>query len=86
MSIRTVRLDEDGERLLSQILKTTGMSMSATFKEGLKSFHSELHKAKCNTPYAIFKELDLGPGGYAISSSSDTKKAVKEAIRRKLRH
>ena len=84
MGIRTVRMDDDAERLLSQILQTTDMSISTAFKEGLKALQNELSKGKCDTPYAIFKDLDLGPGGYALGPSSDTNKAVKEAIRRKL--
>ena len=31
-----------------------------------------------------YKELDLGPGGYTTTPSSETKKAVKAAIQRKL--
>jgi hypothetical protein len=37
------------------------------------------------TGYQIYEELDLGPGGYAISLSTETRRGVKEAIRRKLR-
>lgn len=84
MGIRTVRLDDDTERLLSRIMQTTGISISTAFKKGLRALQSELGKEKSRRPYAIYKELDLGPGGYAIASSSDTKKAVKDAIKRKL--
>jgi hypothetical protein len=77
-------MDDDAERLLSRLTKTTGMSISTAFKEGLKVLQAELGKGKTASPYAIYKELDLGPGGYATSPSSETKKAVKEAIQRKL--
>jgi hypothetical protein len=85
MGIRTIRLDDDAEQLLSGIIQTTGMSISTTFKEGLKVLRGELEKTKTASPYAIFEKLDLGPGGYAKAPSSETKKAVKEVIRRKLK-
>jgi hypothetical protein len=37
------------------------------------------------TPYDVYKELDLGPGGYAIAPSTATRRGVREAIRRKLK-
>ena len=84
MAIRTVRLDSDGERLLDHIVQTTGMSISAAFKDGLRVLESELEKEKGAAPYAIYEELELGPGGYSIAPSSSAKKAVKDVIRRKL--
>lgn len=84
MAIRTVRLDSDGERLLDQIVQTTGMSISAAFKDGLRALESELDKEKGAAPYTIYEELDLGPGGYSIAPSSRVKRTVKDAIRRKL--
>lgn len=84
MSIRTIRMDDDAERLLSRIIRNTGMSISTAFKEGLKALQDEHRKTKTKSPYDVFKELDLGPGGYTKASSSETKKGVKEAIQRKL--
>jgi hypothetical protein len=78
-------MDDDAERLLSRIVQTTGLSISATFKEGLKVLQNELGKTRNGSPYDIYKELNLGPGGYVKAPSSETKKAVKEAIQRKLR-
>ncbi|MBW1796825.1 MAG: hypothetical protein JRJ21_00185 [Deltaproteobacteria bacterium] len=84
MAIRTVRLDSDGEQLLDRIVQTSGMSISAAFKEGLRALEGEIENEKGAVPYAIYKELDLGPGGYCAAPSSDAKKSVKDAIRRKL--
>jgi len=85
MGIRTIRMDDDTERLLSRIIQTTGLSITAAFKEGLKVFQGELNKTKKGSPYDLYKEMNLGPGGYAETPSSKTKKSVKEAIERKLR-
>jgi hypothetical protein len=37
------------------------------------------------TPYEIYDALDLGPGGYAIASSADTRAGVRQALARKHR-
>jgi len=85
MSIRTIRMDDEAERMLSRIIQSSGMSMSTAFREGLKALQDELRETKTKSPYDIFKKLDLGPGGYAKAPSSETKRGVKEAIQRKLR-
>jgi hypothetical protein len=36
-------------------------------------------------PYDIYAALDLGPGGYAIAPSTETRYGVQEAVKRKLR-
>lgn len=35
------------------------------------------------TPFEIYGELDLGPGGYAIAPSTETRSGVLTALRRK---
>jgi hypothetical protein len=47
-------------------------------KEGLPVAKSD-RKA-----WEIYQELDLGIGGYAITPSTDTRRGVQKAIRRKL--
>jgi hypothetical protein len=36
------------------------------------------------TPYDIYRELDHGPGGSAVAPSTDTRRAVRAAIKKKL--
>lgn len=85
MSIRTVRLDEETEQVLQQIVRITGLSVSAALKKGLVSFRNEIAERSQRVPYDIYQELDLGPGGYAIAPSTQTRRGVQEAIRRKLK-
>jgi len=60
MGIRTIRMDEDAERLLSPHCKRPqGCLFQATFKEGLKSASGELSNERKGAPYDIYKELDL---------------------------
>lgn len=84
MSSRTVRLDEDAERILEDLVRETGLSISAVLKSGLLALHAQRGRKTGRTPYEIYEELDLGAGGYAIAPSTESKRGVQEAIRRKL--
>jgi hypothetical protein len=84
MSSRTVRLDEDTERILEDLVRETGLSISAVFKRGLLALQNQQGQESGRTAYEIYEELDLGPGGYAIAPSTETRRGVKEAVRRKL--
>lgn len=70
MSTRTGRLDEETEQVLQQIVRVTGLSVSAALKKGLVALQSEIAERSQPVPYDIYQELDLGPGDYAIASSS----------------
>ena len=84
MAVRTVRLDDDSEQILRRLVEETGMSISAVLKEGLLALQDRAASAPRRTAYEIYAELDLGPGGYAIAPSTETRSGVREAIRRKL--
>ena len=84
MATRTVRLDDETEKILDQLVQTTGLSMSAVLKQGLMAFRERLANPTGRSAYEIYEELDLGPGGYAIAPSTDTRRGVQEALRRKL--
>ena len=85
MGTRTVRLDEDTEEVLEQLVKGTGLSISAVFKEGLMALRDRLTNEPRRSPFEIYQELDLGPGGYATVPSTETRRGVREALQRKLK-
>jgi len=85
VSTRTVRLDEETEQVLRQVIQVTGLSISAAFKKGLLVLRDEVAQHARRAPYDIYQELDLGPGGYAVAPSTATRHGVQQAIRRKLR-
>ena len=85
MGIRTVRLDEDTEKVLTQIVTVTGLSVSAAMKKGLLVLRNDVVAQARRVPYDVYKELDLGPGGYAVAPATQTRRGVRAAIRRKLR-
>lgn len=85
MAIRTVRLDDDDEATLRQIREATGLPISEALKQGLRSLSRQVRDAPGRRPYDLYQGLDLGPGGYATAPSTETRRGVAAAIRKKLR-
>jgi hypothetical protein len=84
VGVRTVRLDDEAEKALEQIMRLSGLSISGAFKRGLLLLRNDLIQKAQRAPYDIYAELDLGPGGYATAPSANTRHGVREAIKRKL--
>ncbi len=84
MGTRTVRLDEESEQALEEVRQQTGLSVSAALKQGLLVLRDEVSRQATTTPYDIYRELDLGPGGYASTPSTQVREGVVEAVKRKL--
>lgn len=84
MATRTVRLDDEAEAALRQIRETTGLPISEAFKRGLHSLLENVRSEVSRTPYDIYRELDCGTGGYAIAPSTETRRGVAGALRKKL--
>jgi len=85
MTTRTVRLDDDAEAALEEIRRATGLPISEALKRGLRSLQEQVKHETNRTPYDIFRQLDLGPGGYATAPSTRTRRGVAQAIRKKLK-
>ena len=62
----------------------TGLPISEVLKRGLRALQTQVRETPVSTPYEVYSKLDLGPGGYAIASSSDTRRGVRLALKRKL--
>ena len=84
MATRTVRLDDEAEMVLKEVQRATGLPISEVLKRGLRSLRDQVRNRATQTPYQIYAQLDLGPGGYARAQSRQAKHAVREAVRRKL--
>jgi len=85
MAIRTVRLDDKDEATLRQIREATGLPISEALKQGLRSLEQQVRDASRQRPYDLYQRLDLGPGGYASAPSTETRRGVAAALRKKLR-
>jgi hypothetical protein len=80
MGIRTVRLDEEAERVLQEVRAATGMPISTALKRGLRAVRDEMVQTSRQMAYDVYIQLDLGPGGYASGPSTATRTAARKAI------
>ena len=80
MAIRTIRLDDRAEGTLAELRKRTGLSISEVLKRGLQAYAVAARDEMAETPYAIFRRLDLGPGGAAAAPARRAKTAVAAVI------
>jgi hypothetical protein len=85
MGIRTVRLDNETEKVLAQLTKKTGWSVSTALKRGLLALRDEVGHSSQQSAFEIYRRLDLGPGGYALAPSTETRRGMQIALRRKSR-
>lgn len=83
MGTRTVRLDDEAEKTLERLRNITGLSISEVLKRGLSTYEAVAMQQLKRKPYDIYRELDLGEGGYAIAPAREAKAAVADAISRK---
>jgi len=83
MGTRTVRLDDEAEQTLDRVRAMTGLSISEVLKHGLNAYETDVLEQAHRKPYEVFRQLDLGAGGYAIAPARDAKSALAEVIRRK---
>ena len=85
MGTRSVRLDEETERALAALKSRTGASLSTILKRGILVLRDQELAAPNRSAYEIYRELDLGPGGYASAPARQSRGAVRDAIRKRHR-
>jgi hypothetical protein len=83
MTTRTVRFDEETEKVLDEVRAATGWPISEVLKRGVSAVRDMVRNRPERLPYDVYKELDLGPGAYAITSSGNTRAGVRLALKRK---
>lgn len=83
MGLRTVRLDDETEKVLKQVIKKTGWSVSTALKRGVLVLRDAVGRNGQQSAFEIYRRLDLGPGGYAIAPSTETRRGMQIALRRK---
>jgi hypothetical protein len=81
MGTRSVRLDEEAERALGDIVDRTGLSISDAIKQGLIEYSRKALATANRKPADFFLEFDLGEGGYAVGSARDSKALLKRKLR-----
>lgn len=84
MGTRSVRLDEEAEGALSDIVNRTGLSISDAIKQGLIAYQEKTLSISTTKAADFFEGYDFGEGGYAIAPARDVKKALKDKLRNKM--
>ncbi len=77
-----VFLDKEAEQALQAVMQMAKLNLSEALKEGLVLLQQHLNQTSESKPFDIYKQLDLGEGGYAIVPSSQAKEGVKTALQR----
>jgi Arc/MetJ-type ribon-helix-helix transcriptional regulator len=85
MATRTVRLDEKAEKIVEQVRRDTGMSVSDVLKEGIRALRRERTRKAVPLPFEVYRKLDLGAGGYSSFPATAVREGVREALRKKHR-
>lgn len=85
MGTRSVRLDEEAEAALSDILKREGLSISDAIKKGLLTYKEKSLVTATRRPADFFVRFDLGEGGYSAGSAREAKSLVKAKLKAKRR-
>jgi hypothetical protein len=80
MSTHSVKLDDEAEDALGDIIARTGLSISDAIKQGLIEYRKLALATTQRKPADFFKEFDLGEGGYSISPARDSKRALKDKL------
>ena len=83
MGTRSVRLDEEAERALASLVGKTGASLSTILKQGILALRDRDLATPARSPFEVYTALELGPGGYAVAPARESRKAVREAIRKR---
>lgn len=81
MSTRSVRLDDEAEVALEDIVKRTGMSISDAIKQGLVSYREVAMRTALKRPADFFAQFDLGEGGYTLGTARESKSLLKNKIK-----
>lgn len=86
MGTRSVRLDDEAESALDEIMERTGLSISQAIKEGLLEYRQKAIALTGKKPSDFFESFDLGEGGYAAAPARESRSAVKEKLRERRSH
>ena len=84
MGTRSVRLDDEAEQALEDIMARTTLSISDAIKQGLMSYREIALKTSIRKPSDFFETFDLGEGGYSVESARNSKETIRNNMRNKL--
>jgi hypothetical protein len=80
MGARTVRLDDDTERVLARLLRLPPMSIPELPRPTLVASERVVREERSVRPWDVYSRLDLGRGGWAVAPASEAKRAVRALV------
>lgn len=84
MGIRTVRLDQDTEKILAAIVRKTDLTITGVIKKSLVIFYEKLQQEPARkTAFEVYSKLDLGSGDSSIPDASNSKQELLKILQRK---
>lgn len=83
MSTKTVRMNDEDERLLERVKRLSGLSASDALKRGLRLLDEQLQAQPSTHAADIYHTLNLGPGGDACGPARESRRAAAAAIRKR---
>jgi hypothetical protein len=83
MSVKTVRLDPEHEKLLDRIRRRTGWTATDALKRGLSLLEQHLSEKPAKSAFEVYSDIDLGPGGYAAGPASESRETARRVIQQK---
>ena len=84
MGARSVRLDEEAESAMAELINHTSVSISEAIKMGLVEYRNSARKTCKKSPSDFFASYDFGEGGYTIAPARKSKTALKAKLKNKM--
>lgn len=85
MGVRRIVFDEESERALEQVIQMTGWSAAVALKRGVLALRNRVVSRPKRRPFLVYCRLDLGPGGYALAPSTESRLGMQRKLQRKPR-
>lgn len=82
MTTISVRLSKEEKRALDALRQATGLTQTEVLRRSRAAYEA-LQESTPPLLRDAVREIDLGPGGYAIAPSTRVREAVGKAIRKK---
>ena len=60
-----------------------GRLVEQALRHHLQALQEQVGREAGRTPYDVYQELDLGPGGYAVAPSTQTRRGIRQALQKK---
>lgn len=81
MFIKMIPIDGRSAKLLTRIRRATGWSASEAIRRSLWTLDRQLRELAPKRAFDIYRDLDLGPGGYARGPARRSSDVARSAIR-----